>query len=310
MTTIEDLAQSYHVNLYRNLNHANRYHYLCQLRRYQQAGFTKHLPYLIQIISNIPDYYKRVLPWQQTLFKLTEAITIDEKTKQIRLAKSNQVVKNGALISWAYQNPDNGFKFEAITRLLKDKYRQLILNDKGYVLTPDTKSKASVNHGRRIVYRFKDEQQQLLAFAKVYPELPGRQMAVDNLTYRITGASVQATLAKLTPIVKGRQQQKASISLMLSKPAGITVQDWCSKQQKQPIAVDDKGKEELIGESDNLGKQGKQPANLNPCSIPLEQLELDSYHFSMKVIATYLIALEDDKKDNICLQQISKPNGS
>ena len=30
----------------------------------------------------------------------------------------------------------------------------------------------------------------------------------------------------------------------------------------------------------------------------------------MKVIATYLIALEDDKKDNICLQQISKPNGS
>ena len=249
MTILKQLPEAYHIKLYRELNSAARYQYDKQLKLYQQAGLIEHLPYLRETLSDVPNkdgsrasYAKRLVPWQQVLLNITTEITIDAKTNKVKLSKDGKLVNEGAVISWAYQNPNNGFKFETVTRLLKENYRKLVLDAKGKIIPANkTDNDTAINDGRRIVHCFKDEQQQPLAFVKVYPELPGRQLAVDSLTHRITGSSVQATLASLTPIVKGRQQQKARISLMLSKPAGITVQDWCRKQPKQPIAVDNKG---------------------------------------------------------------------
>ncbi|MBS0621963.1 MAG: protein kinase [Verrucomicrobia bacterium] len=240
-----------HRELYRKLPQRIRFDYESGLKRYQKLN--PQIPHLLNnILPQVPlpngnrgSFRPRQEEWLKVIKSLVEPCVDPQKISQ---------GTSGVLMSWVenYQTHHGILKKEFATQLF-DKKGQFREDKK----LPD---------GRRAVIPLYDNNKTILAYPKAYPEWPGRQLAADCLTYRITGSAVQTTLVLFTPLDKGKLNEKSAYPVLLSKPAGQTLQSYAREQ------------EEI-----------------------LESCKLDPYHFTLKVLATYLIGYEDDKKDNVTL---------
>ncbi len=110
-----------------------------------------------------------------------------------------------------------------------------------------------------------------LAYLKIYPELPGVQIAADQLSRRITGYGNLATLCRFTPV-----NTLASYPVLISKNIGLT-----------------------------FSKLLAQSFNINPILN-----SLDPTAFTLKVIESIIINYEDDKKDNLALEHFTTLSGN
>ncbi|MBS0622793.1 MAG: protein kinase [Verrucomicrobia bacterium] len=247
-----------HRTLYRGMSPKMRVTYENALKRYQHLSPQAKL-LLEHILPHVPlpDGTRSALYQRQE-----EVLCITEKL--VIRCDLEKIPKNakGALISWVKDN-------QICHGILKEEFAQQLLDKSGQF---DKNKKLS--EGRRVVIPL-SEKNKRFAYLKAYPELPGRQLASDCLTYRLTGSGAQASLILFTPLDNGKPNEKKAYPVLLSKPAGKTIQ-----------------------ESTNCKEN------------PLETRKLDIYHFTLKVFATYLIGYEDDKKDNLTLNEGIDPMGA
>ena len=154
--------------------------------------------------------------------------------------------------------------------ILKQEFANQLLDKKGQF-----RQDKQLVDGRRPVIPLRKKESKSLSIPKHFPELPGRQLAADCLAYRLTGSAVQTSLVLFTPIQNGNLNEKTAYPVLLSKPAGETIQHY-------------------VRQKDNT----------------LETKELSPYHFTLKVLATYLIGYEDDKKDNVTITETIDEKGN
>ena len=180
--------------------------------------------------------------------------------------------KGRILLQWIQPNPLNPAEIGNLksSRLLKPELAQQLIDKHGHLL------KKPLAAGQRLTYPLTLEGDTTPTFyAKVYPEFPGMQIAVDTLCALLSGASGNAILThlylpqKTGPFKKSRHFKP--YPLLLSKSLGDTLQQRFASN-----------------------------TNLHP---------LDTYSFTWKLIETLLIHPEDDKPDNIALQSFTTPLG-
>ena len=180
--------------------------------------------------------------------------------------------KGRILLQWIQPNPLNPAEIGNLktSRLLKPELAQQLIDKHGHLL------KKTLAAGQRLTYPLTLEGDTTPTFyAKVYPEFPGMQIAVDTLCALLSGASGNAILAHLyLPQKKGpfkKSRHFKPYPLLLSKSLGDTLQQhFASNTDSHP---------------------------------------LDTYSFTWKLIETLLIHPEDDKPDNIALQSFTTPLG-
>jgi len=136
----------------------------------------------------------------------------------------------------------------------------------------DSTKPGAVDAGRRTVIAVRDQQDRVIAYAKAYPELPGIQWAVDALLRRLTGFGCMSTVCHFIPL----GAPETSYSVLLSQTAGKSLHQCL--------------------------KDGQPLSQLEP--------ELDDYFLGLKALATYVVGLEDDKKDNVTAQTYRYSDGS
>ena len=235
--------------LYRLMPVHMRFEYENALKRFSKtAPQAEHL--LKKILPSVPlpngnrgSFLPRQEKWQKIITSLIEPCDPKNIPKEA----------TGVLISWVENH-------QTLHGILKKEFAEQLLDKNGQF--PQDKK---LPDGRRCVILLCDKNKKVIVYPKAYPELPGRQLAADCLAYRITGSSVQASLVLFTPIQKGTLNEKTAYPVLLSKPAGQTIQNTIRKQ------------EQLVN--------------------------LSLYHFTLKVLATYILGYEDDKKDNVTLQR-------
>ena len=234
--------------LYRLMPLKMRMKYESALKRYSKAEHLLNnvLPHVPLPNGNRGSFRLRQEQWQAVMTSLVE------------LCDPQKLPKNatGILISWVESN-------KTYHGVLKKEFAEQLLDKKGQF-----REDKKLPDGRRPVIPLCNKEGRVIVYPKAYPELPGRQLAADCLTYRLTGSAVQASLALFTPLQNGILNEKTAYPVLLSKPAGKTIQQYVRKK-------------------DNT----------------LETRKLDSYHFTLKVLATYIIGYEDDKKDNVTLMK-------
>src|SRR3990167_1135649 len=119
-------------------------------------------------------------------------------------------------------------------------------------------------HGKSLVIPLKI-QGEIVAYAKIYPERPGRQLAVDRLSERISGFGLQSTLCAVE-ITTGRYQGRYPVLFSQAIPG-----------QSLQSCLD----------------EGGQPA------IDAVERGFDPYSFSLGLLTRLLIVPHDDKLDNL-----------
>ncbi|HVY53425.1 MAG TPA: hypothetical protein VHA13_02785, partial [Gammaproteobacteria bacterium] len=181
--------------------------------------------------------------WQKVLTKLTT--DLDETKGQL-------------ILQWV------NLKGESVKRCLNPKFasswRKLnwLDHEGGF-------QEMARNHtdGRSIVLPLND-----LAFIKIFPELPGRQLLIQALAWRLSGYGPVSTLAKLE--VAGTDKV---YPVLLSQNLGISIQEHL---RRQPLA-------------------------------DLES-KLNTYAFTLKILESILLSYEDDKPDNISVAKYRDPD--
>ncbi|MBS0622308.1 MAG: protein kinase, partial [Verrucomicrobia bacterium] len=243
-----------HRTLYRAMSQKMRSTYKNALKRYQELN--PQIPHLLQhILPHVP------LPngdRESARGRQEEIQVIVEKLVDRCDVQSIPKGTKGVLVSWVQDNQTHH-------GILKKEFVQQLL-DKNGQFNKDKK----LPDGCRSVIALSEEETKF-AYLKAYPELPGRQLAADCLTYRLTGSGVQASLLLFTPIHNGKLYEKTAYPVLLSKPAGETVQNYGPSLKTQ---------------------------------------QLDPYHFTLKVLSTYLVGYEDDKKDNVTITETIDPLGN
>ena len=201
--------------------------------------------------------------------------TLEGMTEPYNPTEHQNALKKGrVLLHWIKPNPLNPAQIGNIktTRLLKPELAQQLIDKHGHLLTKPLAA------GQRLTYPLTLEGQTTPAFyAKVYPEFPGMQIAVDALCALLSGLCGNAILAQLyLPQKTGRLKKNRHFKpypLLLSRSLGDTLQKNFEKKDAQQLA------------------------------------QLDTYSFTWKIIETLLIHPEDDKPDNIALQSFQTPTG-
>ena len=205
--------------------------------------------------------------WQDSWNALEAMTEAFDPTQQKDALKKGRI-----LLQWIQPKPLNPAEIGNIktSRLLKPELAQQLIDKNGHLL------KKPLAAGQRLTYPLTLEGDTTPSFyAKVYPEFPGMQIAVDTLCALLSGASGNAILTHLyLPQKKGHLKKSRHFKpypLLLSKSLGDTLQ--------QSFASN---------------------TDLHP---------LDTYSFTWKLIETLLIHPEDDKPDNIALQSFTTPLG-
>ena len=199
--------------------------------------------------------------------------TLEAMTEAFDPTQHKDALKKGRiLLQWIKPNPLNPAEIGNLktARLLKPELAQQLIDKHGHLL------KKPLAAGQRLTYPLTLEGDTTPTFyAKVYPEFPGMQIAVDTLCALLSGASGNAILAHLyLPQKKGpfkKSRHFKPYPLLLSKSLGDTLQ--------------------------------KSFASSTDLHL------LDTYSFTWKLIETLLIHPEDDKPDNIALQSFTTPLG-
>ena len=200
--------------------------------------------------------------------------TLEAMTEAFDSTQPKDALKKGRilLLQWIKPNPLNPAEIGNLktARLLKPELAQQLIDKHGHLL------KKPLAAGQRLTYPLTLEGDTTPSFyAKVYPEFPGMQIAVDTLCALLSGASGNAILAHLyLPQKKGPLKKSRHFKpypLLLSKSLGDTLQ-----------------------------KSFASNTDLH---------SLDTYSFTWKLIETLLIHPEDDKPDNIALQSFTTPLG-
>lgn len=132
--------------------------------------------------------------------------------------------------------------------------------------THQFKDKPSEMDGKSLVFPIYHTNQ-VIAYAKIYPERPAREIAVNQLCQLISGHSACVTVCQLT--LKINNEEKC-FPVLISRAEGSTL--------KQILSSD--------------------PATLN------DKLEkLDSFQTSLQILERLIFAPQDDKLDNITLPE-------
>ncbi len=250
-----------HRKLYRLMPPRMRLEYEHALKCYSHAGVAPTAEWLLKhILPSVPlpngnrgSFLERQKLWQATVKSLAApCIDLGHIPKRA----------TGALMSWVEDN-------RICHGILKEEFAKQLLDKAGQF-----RKEEKLLDGRSPVIPLVNDKERIIVYPKAYPEFPGRQLAADCLNYRLTGSAVQSSLVLFTPLNNGQLGEAGAYPVLLSKPAGQTIQDYVCEN-----------------------------------SSALEKTPLDSYHFTLKVLSTYIIGYEDDKKDNVTLVKTRDPWG-
>ena len=212
-----------------------------------------------RVITNF--YYKA---WDDLIFhELTTSniemnpLSLVESQHEKSVAQKEAAVR----VSWADKC---GIVYK---RWLQPYIAQQLVDDKGSF---NLSSPQRMKDGRRVVLAITNNTGAVIAYAKCYPELPGVQLMVDDLSWRLSGYGNIATLCQFE--IAGTNLR---YPVLISKPGGQTLQD-----------------DERAGND-----------------LSEFEHQLDAEAFCNKVLTNHLIYYDDEKKDNLARQSFEDCEG-
>lgn len=207
-----------HWRVYWRIPQARQQFYMRSLR----AASSTSLENLLQFISEAPD----AAGWRLSTKEFQQRWQ-DQLFQELTIALSPQAeIKNAMTIEWI--DPLDGRR---IRRCLRDRDAQALFDEQGRPRKPE---KPSVEK-RLVIPLYAEEKKSeeknptVLAYAKVYPEMPGVQAAVDTFSSLISGYGCLATLCRVT-----HPKQSQAYPVLISQNAGENL----AKMSRQP---DDSG---------------------------------------------------------------------
>jgi predicted nucleotidyltransferase len=213
--------------------------------------------YVLQALYMYPDVNglrksseQQMTGWETTLLNLTELPSQNSQSIAVTLEWFN-------------------CRGQKEKRLLKQYYVEQLWGSQGKLGGHDKSS-----DGRRLVRPLQDPSGELVAYVKVYPELPGIQLSVNSLVGHVSGEGMKSTVVRATTTTG---KSTTTYPLLLSEPVpGKTLQQVLREQ----------------------GHLNDVENNLDPKS------------FTLKVFESLLINPEDDKADNLVAEPVTDLEGN
>jgi hypothetical protein len=192
--------------------------------------------------GNRPLLRRQEKEWFANLLQIFEHYNVLDKHKY---AKSKRL-----LIRFNFEGKIHEY-------LLKEDYQLKWINSNGTF----NEELCKMLDGKRIVVPIIIKEN-IVAYAKIYPEMPGVQLSASLLTKRLSGNYVPQLLCQFIPL----QQQDNSYPVLFSQAVlGCTLQEIISKEN----------------------------------SLTAIESGLDPYYFTWHILETLLLHPQDDKFDNL-----------
>jgi serine/threonine protein kinase/ankyrin repeat protein/predicted nucleotidyltransferase len=213
--------------------------------------------YILQGVCMYPDAAglrkiseQQMTVWETTLFNLTEPVSQNFQSTLVTLEWFNS-------------------RGQKEKRILKLYYVDQIWGSQGKLGGHD-----QLSDGRRLVRPLQDQSGKLVAYVKVYPELPGIQLSVNSLVQHVSGEGMKSIVVKATAVTG---KSTITYPLLLSEPVpGKTLQQVL-----------------------------REKGNINDI-----ETNMDAKSFTLKVFESLLINPEDDKADNLVAEPVTDFEGN